>query len=47
MLYVNNPEALVAIETDRRRAFGMHATVVSDPTPPGCVARESESRHVG
>ena len=40
MLYINNPEALVAIETERRSGLGLHLTADPDPMPTGIVVPE-------
>ena len=41
MLYVNNPEALVAIAEEGRRELGMRSTADPDYLPPGIAAHES------
>ncbi len=41
MLFVNNPEALVAIEMERRNELGLHSTASPDLTSPGVVVQES------
>lgn len=47
MLYINNPEALVALETERRRGLGLHASNEPDPKVPSIVATGgiSSQRH--
>ena len=40
MLYINNPQALLAIENDRRRELGMRTTSVADTTAANVAAQE-------
>ena len=47
MMYINNPEALVAMETERRRGLGLDVITEPDPTPRGTVdiAANRQRRH--
>ncbi len=38
MLYINNPEALVAMETERRKELGLDLTTYESPAPRGNAA---------
>ncbi len=42
MLYINNPEALVAMETERRKGLGLDVS-----TEPGPMLRSTAARAAG
>lgn len=41
MLYINHPEALVAIAEERRNGLGMRLASGTDPMPEGAEARRA------
>jgi len=45
MLYMNNPEALVAIAAARRTEFGQRSTSDPEGMPAGATAQESGRPH--
>lgn len=42
MLYINNPEALVAMETERRSGLGLRLIAETESTPSGVAVPEGD-----